>query len=169
MFSVPELLPVKVSLRLSGEDKLQEFLWVGVIRKLESGLYGLDCTVNKISCVWVCVLCCCSSGTESYSVKLSCTGWKGWFRCSWMPLQRITSSCATHFLLRRCVTVGHILLWGGSSEFNPVLKVYQGSAGLCLTTLLLSAKAQILILLKTNLAKYLCLSLPLEHENYKWY
>lgn len=74
--------------------------------------------------------------------------------------------CNPSSLKKMCHCGTHSFM-GRSSESNPVLKVYQGSAGLCLTTLLLSAKAQILILLKTNLAKYLCLSLPLEHENYK--
>lgn len=54
LLPLPELLPARLSLRLSGEDRLREFLWAGVIRRFEFGLYGRDCRVSEPECTSVC-------------------------------------------------------------------------------------------------------------------
>lgn len=57
----------------------------------------------------VSVLCCCPSGTKSSRAKMSSTRLRA--DCSWMPLQRITSSGVTHFSFRMCHH-GHLPSWG---------------------------------------------------------
>lgn len=136
--------------RLSGQDKHREFLWVWVITELESGLYG-PWTVCE------CALCCCWGWTES--AELSYTGWKRWLLLN--TTVEDSSKLRNPFSLQKMCHCGTHPLMG--APLNPILswrhiRAVQVSVSQSYYHL---HSPKSIFYWKTNLPKYL--SLPLEY------
>lgn len=151
------LFPVKQCVRLSGEDEYREFLWGGVIRKLESGLCGPVCLLNKISRLCECV-CCAAVEVGQKVIVMNCVTQDDRGDCSWMPLLRTTRQWHS---LKKIWHCGLHPLTG--VPLNPILswrhiRVVQVSVSQPYYHL---QSPKSLFWRKTNLAKYR--SLPLEN------